>query len=237
MTKFPVVYDFTEDKAKIWIEPEIIDYAKWLAPKIAERSGKNIGSQNNIQGLLGQELFYGFLLQCKIPHIYANAIYKDMKIRKMENNHFDFIVPHMPTGKQIISIKTVPEGENYVRFLANVDGWKDETHDIAIAVKIESLVENKAYLAGWLKAETVESLPIYDWGEGDAYWTYLNSKTVGRMVELNKEMPRIASPKLKPLNSINPLIESICLGSFDPQVRKNPFKYIKNWKVRENGAR
>jgi hypothetical protein len=156
------------------IEPEIIEYAEYVTEKVMERTFNKEGWTPRKMGVLGQELFNGFLLQYKIPNVYANPIYEDMVMRKIKEKHFDFIIPHMPDGMQIVSVKVTQEGIRYKRFLANVEQWKNEIHDIAIGIKINSLQNRKAHIAGWLYPKEVEKLPIIDLGTGDAYYTYLD---------------------------------------------------------------
>jgi hypothetical protein len=156
------------------IEPEIIEYAEYVTKKVMERTYNKEGYVARKAGILGQELFNGFLLQYKIPNVYANPMYEDMTIRQIKEKHFDFIIPHMPHGMQNLSVKVTQEGKTYVRFLANVEQWKNELHDIAVAIKIENIQSRKAHIAGWLYAREVEKLPITDLGTGDAYYTYLN---------------------------------------------------------------
>ncbi|MCJ7422900.1 hypothetical protein MUP01_01340 [Candidatus Bathyarchaeota archaeon] len=189
------------------IEPEIVKYASWLTELMLKRTRKSIGKEQSEQGVIGQELFSGVLLQFKIPNVYANPLYEDMKIRQIEGKHFDFIVPHMPEGKRIISVKTTPEGSEKIRFMANVKSWKDEVHDIAVAIKIDSLKDCKAHIDGWLEAKTVETLPINDWGEGPAYWTYLDPELVNGNKE--SEISGSSSPKLKPLNSARNIMDEL----------------------------
>jgi hypothetical protein len=193
------------------IEPEIIDYAVWLNGLMPERTLKDIEKEKGEQGLIGQELFNGFLLQFKIPCVYANPLYEKMEMRQWKGKHFDFYIPHMPKGMRFISVKTTPEGDNKVRFMANVESWKNEIHDIAIAIKIDSLKDRKAHIAGWLEAKIVKTLPKNDFGNGLAYWTYLDPE----FVEGNKEseIPCCASPKLKPLHEPTFLIKEILKGA------------------------
>jgi hypothetical protein len=200
-------HTINEPYPQFTIEPEIVKYASWLNELMPERTQKFIEKEKGEQGFIGQELFSGFLLQFKIPNVYANPLYEDMKIRQKEGKHFDFIVPHMPKGKKIISIKTTPEGSKKVRFMANVKSWKDEVHDIAVAIKIDSLKDRKAHIGGWLDAKTVETLPINDFGEGDAYWTYLDTELVNGNKE--SEISGYSSPKLKPLNSAPNIMEEL----------------------------
>jgi len=194
------------------IEPEIVEYAIWLNGLISKRVQKSIEKEKGEQGLIGQELFNGFLLQYKIPNVYGNALYEDPKMRQINGKHFDFIIPRMPKGKKIISVKTIPDKHNATRFMANVKSWNNEIHDIAIAIKIDSLKDCKAYIAGWLDAKTVESLPIHDFGTGQAYWTYLDPD----LVDANKEseISGYCSPKLKRLNKPRDLIKLILRRSF-----------------------
>jgi hypothetical protein len=190
---------------QIIIESEIVKYARWLNDLMPERTRKRIDKEKGEQGFIGQEVFNGFLLQYKIPNIYANPLYEDMKIRQIQSKHFDFIVPHMPKGKKIISIKTTPEGSKYVRFMANVESWNDEVHDIAVAIKIDSLSHYRAHIVGWLESSTVESLPKQDFGRGLAYWTYLDPE----LVNCNREN----EPNLRPLNPAPNIMEELLNGS------------------------
>jgi len=173
-----------------------------------KRTQKSLNKEKSEQGFIGQELFSGFLLQFNIPNVYANPIYEDMKIRQIEGKHFDFIVPHMPKGKKIISIKTTPEGSNCVRFMANVESWKDEIHDIVIAIKIDSLSDYRAHVVGWLESSVVESLPKHDFGRGLAYWTYLDPE----LVNSNREN----EPKLKSLNPAPNIMNELLNGAIIP---------------------
>lgn len=91
--------------------------------------------------------------------------------------------------------------------MANVKSWKDEVHDIAVAIKIDSLEDCKAHIGGWLYAKEVEKLPIHDWGKGDAYWTYLDTELVNGNRE--SEISGYSSPKLKPLNSAPNIMEEL----------------------------
>lgn len=182
------------------IEPEIIEYAEYVTKKVMERTAKKEGWIPRKMGVLGQELFNGFLLQYKISNVYANPIYEDMVMRQIKEKHFDFIIPHMPKGKQIVSIKVTPEGTTYIRFLANVEQWKNEIHDIAIGIKIDSLENRKAHIAGWLYAKEVEKLPITDLGAGDAYYTYLDP------IEATKE-------EIIPLRNPIELMQTLLKGS------------------------
>jgi len=199
------------------IEPEIIEYVEYLNKLMPRRTVKNIDAVKGEMGWLGQELFAGLLLQFKIPCVYANAIYENwqmmraIQVKPGEFKHFDFIVPHMPEGMKVISVKTAPEGYNIKRFMANVESWENEIHDIAVAVKIDNLKERKAYIVGWLPASEIITLPIHDFGQGEAYWTYLNPEAV----ELNRgrDIPGNASAKLKPLRLSNDqLMERLLSG-------------------------
>jgi len=191
------------------IEPEIVKYASWLNGLMPERTKRIVEKVKGQQGWIGQELFNGLLQQFKIPNVYANPLYEHMtRMRQINGLHFDFIVPHMPERMRIISVKTIPEGTKYVRFMANVKSWKDEAHDIAVVVKIDSLEQYKAHIVGWLYADEVEELPIYDFGIGEAYWTYLDPD----MVDENKE----SSPELKKLNPCTSLISELLKGGLYP---------------------
>jgi hypothetical protein len=199
------------------IEPEIVKYAKWLNDLMPERTRKSIEKEKGEQGFIGQELFNGFLLQKKIPNVYANPIYENMTMRQKEGKHFDFIVPHMPEGKRIISVKTTPEnskGFDNKRFMANVESWENEAHDIVIAIKIDSLCNHSAHIAGWLEAKTVKTLPIHDWKKGPAYWTYLDPELANGNKE--SEISGESSPKLTPLNPTPDIMEELLKGSFIP---------------------
>ncbi len=204
--KYMIEHTINDPYPQFVIEPEIVKYASWLNEFMPERTRNFIEKEKGEQGFIGQELFSGFLLQFKIPSVYANPIYEDMKMRQIEGKHFDFIVPHMPEGKKIISVKTVPEGSNCVRYMANVESWKDEVHDIAVAIKIDSLKDCKAHIDGWLDAKSVETLPIRGYGKGDAYWTYLDPD----LVNANREY----EPKLRPLNTVTDLVTELLKGSF-----------------------
>jgi hypothetical protein len=208
---YTIMHTINEPYPQFIIEPEIIDYAVWLNGLMPERTLKDIEKEKGEQGLIGQELFNGFLLQFKIPCVYANPLYEKMEMRQWKGKHFDFYIPHMPEGMKFISVKTTPEGSNCIRFMANVESWKNEKHDIAIAIKIDSLKDCKAHIAGWLEAKVVKTLPKHDFGKGLAYWTYLDPE----LVEGNKEseIPDCASPKLKPLHEPRPLIEKILKGA------------------------
>ena len=109
------------------IESEIVEYVEYLNKLMPRRTVKNIDAYKGKMGWLGQELFAGLLLQFKIPCVYANAIYENWKMMRAiqvklgEFKHFDFIVPHMPEGMKVISVKTAPEGYNIKRFMANVE--------------------------------------------------------------------------------------------------------------------
>lgn len=208
-----VLYEHTvnEPYPQFKIEPEIVEYAVWLNGLMPKRTGKRIEKEKGEQGYIGQELFNGLLLQYKIPNVYGNPLYEDPKMRQIDGKHFDFIVPHMPKGKRIISVKTTPDHPKAVRFMANVQSWNNEIHDIVVAIKIDSLKECKAHIAGWLDAKTVETLPTYDFGEGLAYWTYLDPE----LVNDNKgcEIPKYASPNLKPLNDPRELMKLLLSGA------------------------
>jgi hypothetical protein len=210
--KYMIEHTINDPYPQFVIEPEIVKYASWMTELMLKRTRKSIGKKQVEQGVIGQELFSGVLLQFKIPNVCANPLYEDMKIRQIKGKHFDFIVPHMPEGNRIISIKTTPEGSNYVRFMANVESWENEVHDIVIAIKIVGVSE--AHIAGWLEAKTVKTLPIDDFGEGDAYWTYLDPE----LVKGNKksEISRVSSPKLKPLNPPQNIMPELLKGSFIP---------------------
>jgi len=185
-----------EPKTEMEIPREIVEYAKYVNKVVSPRTVKKIESDKGEMGLLGQEIFNGMLLNLKVPNLYANPIYEECDVfRKMKGKHFDFCIP--PIGH--IGVKTTPEGSTYRRFLANVDRWKNEIHDIAVAIKIENLGSLKAYFSGWLYAKEVESLPTHEFkkGEGKAYWTYLNPDSA--LTCRNTEISGEASPRLKPL--------------------------------------
>jgi hypothetical protein len=192
-------HTINEPYPQFTIEPEIIEYAKYITQKVIERTFKKEGWTERYMGILGQELFNGFLLQYKIPNVYANPIYEDMVMRQIKEKHFDFIIPRMPKRMQNISVKVTREGNNYKRFLANVEQWKNEIHDIAIAIKIDSLQNRKAHIAGWLYAKEVEKLPIIDLGTGDAYYTYLDS------IEATKEG---VTPLRNPIELMQTLLQT-----------------------------
>ena len=183
------------------IEPEIIAYAMYVTKKVVSRTIQKENINARTLGVLGQELFNGCLLQYKIPNVYANPIYKDKTMRQINKKHFDFIVPHMPKEKQIISIKTISEREKDTRFVATIEEWENEIHDIAIAIKIDSLTQHKAHMAGWLFAKEIEKLPTYDFGWGMVYYTYLDPTDAQKC-----EIP--------PLHNIIPLMEQLLKGSY-----------------------
>jgi hypothetical protein len=211
---YTVLHTINDPYPQFKIEAEIVDYAKWVNGIISKRTLKSIEKEKGEQGLIGQELFNGFLLQFKIPNVYANPLYEDFKrMRQIDGKHFDFIVPHIPRGKQVISVKTTPERQRCLRFMANVESWKNEMHDIAVAIKIDSLNESKAHIAGWLDAKTVESLPVDDFGTGYAYWTYLDPQLVNENKE--SEIPKYASHKLKPLNDCRQLVTLLLTCGLD----------------------
>jgi len=187
MPKVKRLYSF-EPKPHFEIEKEIVEYVKWLNSKVETRTRKIIEKEKGEAGFIGQELFEGFLLQYKIPHVYACPLYKSIAMRQVNGKHFDFIIPGLPDGKQNVSVKTVPEdgGFKNIRFMANKKSWSEEVHDIVVVIKIDNLKENKAHIAGWLTEKEVESLPIGNWGNGDAYWTYLNAVDVKKIRKKKK---------------------------------------------------
>jgi hypothetical protein len=176
-SKYKIAHRYYDKDFKIFrIEPEIVAYVNWLSPIIKQRYSKPISDEQVINGFIGQELFAGLLLQYKIPNVYANPLYKDYKLmRQISEKHFDIFIPSLPKGKQYISIKTVQEGSNYIRFMANAGDWKNEIHDIVVVMKLDNMQEKRAHIAGWLTTEEVEGLPINNYG---AYWTYLDEKSV-----------------------------------------------------------
>jgi len=193
-----------EPVLRVLIEHEVIELASFIHELTKKRSRKNIEGRLGKSGWLGQELFNGILLQNKISNLYANPIYEDQEVfRKISDKHFDFFIPTLG----YLSVKTVPEGARKTRFMANVDQWRDEVHDYAVAIKIESLEDSKAWLYGWLYESEVESLPIHDFGGGNAYWTYLDRKKV----ESNRdtERPGYASKKLLPLHPASDLVKKL----------------------------
>jgi hypothetical protein len=194
-------YTINEPYPQFIIEPEIVEYAIYITEKVVSRTKEQEGFKARKLGILGQELFNGFLLQYKIPNVYANPIYKDMRMRQIYQKHFDFIIPHTPKGTQILSIKTTPHGERYKRLMANVEQWENEIHDIVIAIKIDSLKELKAHIAGWLYSKEVEKLPIHDFGEGDAYYTFLNPTEA-------------EEAEIPPLRNITNLMNQLLKGSY-----------------------
>lgn len=200
----------------IKIEPEIVEYARFLMEIIPQRTKKRIEKEKGEMGLIGQELFNGFLLQYKIPNVYGNPLYEDKRMRQWKGKHFDFFIPHMPENKKFISVKTVPEGSRAVRFMANVESWKNEIHDIVVAIKIESKKRYEGYIAGWLDAKVVETLPIGNWDKEhdsywNAYWTYLDPEFVCHNRE--SEIPNSASRRLKPLYSTLDLVQELLNGA------------------------
>lgn len=189
-----------EPYPRFLIEPEIIEYAKYITEKVIGRTIQKEGITERTIGILGQELFNGFLLQYRIPNIYANPIYKERTMRQIKEKHFDFIVPHMPKRMKIISIKTIREGERYIRFMVNVEKWKHEIHDIAIAIKINNLQNRNAHISGWLYTNEVEKLPSHDFGQGTAYWTYLNPEDAREC-------------EIQPLHNATELMQKLLEGS------------------------
>jgi len=194
-------YTINEPYPQFIIEPEIIEYAEYITEKVMERTIEKEGRTARKVGLLGQELFNGFLLQYKIPNVYANPMYEEKRMRQIKAKHFDFIIPHMPKRMQIISVKVTREGNNYKRFLANVEQWKNEIHDVVIAIKIDNLQNRKAHIAGWLYSNEVEKLPINDLGTGDAFYTYLDP------TDATKE-------GITPLKNPIDLMQTLLKGSF-----------------------
>jgi hypothetical protein len=88
-------------------------------------------------------------------------------------------------------VKTIPSEPYKTRFLANVESWENETHNFVVVVKIEKLEEGRALLEGGLTASEVESLPIYDFNGGDAYWTYLDPKDAEKIKTETKSDMRL----------------------------------------------
>jgi len=206
--KYMIEHTINDPYPQFIIEPEIVEYASWVTELMLKRTRKSIGKEQVEQGVIGQELFSGFLLQYKIANVYANPLYEDMTMRQKEGKHFDFFVPHMPEGKRIISVKTTSEDPKDKKFLANVESWENEIHDIAVAIKIDSLSAHRAHIAGWLDSADVESLPTQDLGCGLAYWTFLNPDSVNDNIEYE--------PTLKPLNPAPNIVEELLKGSFIP---------------------
>jgi hypothetical protein len=198
------------------IEEEIVQYASWVAELIYKRTRNNqletnqdwSALENKKQGFMGQELFAGLLLQFKIPNVYAVPFYKNAKfMREIENKDFDFFVPSLVKEKRYISVKTVPEGKEKRRVIIKKALWGHEKHDIMVAIKIDSVKDKVAHIAGWLYAHEVETLPTNDFGFGESYWTYLNAMDVKNNKSI--ENSGVASSKLMILRKAKDIVEDM----------------------------
>jgi hypothetical protein len=121
-------------------EEEKKEEIKFVNEKALTLSQKKIASQASFVGLMGQDLFDGFLQQYMIPNCYANPIFKDKKMRQIEGKHYDFYIPCLPEDMRFVSIKTVPKAPYgkpmAIRFLANVESWENERHDIVVILRM-----------------------------------------------------------------------------------------------------
>jgi len=203
----------------ISIEEPHFKWAYFMAETVVSRYGPEHWNKDekatNFYGYLGEKLFESILLQYKIPNLHADPIYKEFEVyRSLGGRPFDFYIPGFGT----IETKTAPPDQpslvkmkpaTRIRFMANKDRWDRQRSDYAAAIKIDSEASKRALLSGYLKGSEVEQLPVYNFGLGDAYWTFLDPK---KYEEWNREHP---DEKLIPLRPASELMKLLLKHSIE----------------------